>query len=189
VNDLKDMNLKFSDAKIKIKLHSLSRWQVNLEHNKKKSTVMQQIALTEAEFFASHDIDISETLEKPITVSKQAQKINMRKLLERSTGPEMKEISNTSTSTKSNRNQVILLDLSSLTYSSAREDDKDKDPVNPLAPKLIAELNNHKSLLLSFKESSLFRRASIANSDVVDERNWYKERSEWVKNKSTDHLD
>jgi hypothetical protein len=189
VNDLKDMNLKFSDAKIKIKLHSLSRWQVNLEHNKKKSTVMQQIALTEAEVFASHDIDISEMLEKPIAVSKQAQKINMRKLLERSTGPEMKEISNTSTSTKSNRNQVILLDLSSLTYSSAHEDDKDEDPVNLLAPKLIAELNNHKSLLLSFKESSLFRRASIANSDVVDERNWYKERSEWVKNKSTDHLD
>jgi len=189
VNDLKDMNLNFSEAKIKIKLHNLSRWQVNLEHNKKKSTVMQQIALTEAEVFASHDIDISETLEKPIAVSKQAQKINMRKLLERSTGPEMKEISNTSTSTKSNRNQVILLDLSSLTYSSAREDDKDDDSVNLLAPKLIAELNNHKSLLLSFKESSLFRRASIANSDVVDERNWYKERSEWVKNKSTDHLD
>jgi len=191
-NNKSDLN--FTEAQIKIKLQSLSRWQVNLEHNKKKSAVMQQIALTEAEIFATDEFIAEDTTETiKIAQSKQSQKLHMRKLLQQAkpiqndvvnnvTSQEpLKEVLKGSTAT---RNKVNLLDLS-LPLSVVR-DKIDEDPVEPLSKEQFEKWDEHLTLIQAFKRGSLLVSSSVTPFLVsADDRQWYVERSVWVKMKSS----
>jgi hypothetical protein len=129
--------LRFSGALIRVKLHSLSRWQVTLEHNKKKNAAMQQIALAEAAVFASEENfnsnekdEESSIKNSKLPITKQNQKKNMRKLLadraktiqnELETNSSsmtstilLNQANNRGTKTETSRNLVTLLDLSAL---------------------------------------------------------------------------
>lgn len=191
-NDKND--LTFTEAQIKIKLHSLSRWQVNLEHNKKKSAVMQQIALTEAEIFASDEVDAEDTTETVKKAqSKQSQKLNMRKLLQRAKPIQNDVVSNATSQeplkevlkgSTTNRNKVYLLDLL-LPPPVVLDNKMDEDPVEPLSKEQFEKWDEHRDLVQAFKNGPLFASTSSAPQlDSADDRRWYVERSMWVKMKS-----
>jgi len=208
--------LRFSGALIRVKLHSLSRWQVTLEHNKKKNAAMQQIALAEAAVFASEEHfnsnekdEESSIMNSKLPVTKQNQKKNMRKLLADRAKAIQNELDTNSSSmsctilqtqakTETSRNFVTLLDLSALIrpLSSPGETSQenittmieDEDPVDSPSLEQTEQWKQHKELLHAFKTSILLEAAlhPPVESESVDIPQWYIERSTWVKMKSTD---